>query len=289
VSGSDGYIWVNGNLTRAQDATIPALDRGLLYGDGVFETVRVYSGVPFRLEAHVGRLFDGASMLQIPVPVSGDELCDVVASLLAVDQLDDAYLRITLTRGCGGPPADLRPTEAPTLMVQARPFSGYPADLYARGMSALLSPVRRNETSPLSLVKSLNYLDNVLARADAINAGFDEAILLNTAGLVTEGTASNIFVVLEDRVLTPPSHDGVLAGITRAAVFDVLDVTERSVGLDELVGADEAFVTNSLMEVMPLVCLGNERIGSGAPGPVAFEARRRYRLLIANECGVEPM
>lgn len=288
MSSARGYIWVNGDLTRAEDAHVGALDRGLLYGDGVFETIRAYAGVPFRLAAHVDRLLHGATVLQIPIPVCADDLYEVILSTLAVDQMEDASVRVMLTRGPGGSPSDLRPAAEPSLIVHARPFSGYPANLYTRGMSAQVCRVRRNETSPLCFIKSLNYLDNLLARAEAARAGYDEAILLNTCGMVAEGTATNVFVVVKGAVVTPPTYDGVLAGIARQAVIDVLDVGERSISLDDLLKADEVFLTNSLMEIMPLVSLDGEPIGPGTPGPMAFETRRRYRLLVAEECGVPP-
>ena len=275
--------WVNGEVSSASEARVSASDRGLLYGDGVFETLRAYDGVVFRLQAHLDRLQSGAETLKIPLPYSPAQLSGAVADALAAGSTREAYVRITLSRGTGGLPSDLVADQAPTVLIHARPFGGYASDLYERGMRGQLSTVRRNDTSPLANIKSLNYLDNLLARARALAEGFDEAIMLNTRQQVAEGTASNLFIVRGDRVLTAPVSDGVLPGITRAAVMGLTQAREQSFGLDELREADEVFLTNSLMEVMPLVALDGTPIGSGIPGSSALDTLRMYRELVERE------
>lgn len=283
----DGIIWLDGQLTPAAEAQIPALDRGLLYGDGVFETIRLYGATAFRLSDHLERLFSGAEALQIPVPYSREELTEALNETARQSELREAYVRITVTRGVGGLPSDLRAAKRPTVMIHVRPFDGYPSGLYERGMRAQVSAVRRNETSPLSRVKSLNYLDSLLARARAASEGFDEAIMLNTRDMVTEGTASNLFAVRGGELLTPPIADGCLPGITRAVVMELAGASERSLCPEDVLGADEAFLTNSLMEVMPLVHVHPRSIGRGAPGPVTERMRTEYRELVLGECGTE--
>lgn len=284
MTADAGVVWLDGEVVAADEARVSALDRGLLYGDGVFETIRVYGGAPFRLGAHIDRLAAGARALGIRLTHSAEDLRVAVVETPAAGGLADAYVRITVTRGVGGAPGDLNSTPAATVMILARPFHPHPPELAERGARAQLSTVRRNDTSPLCNLKTLNYLDNLLARAQAREAGFDEAIMLNTRGNVAEGTASNLFIVRAGDILTPPVSDGVLPGITRAAVMAIADAREESFAPDDLLGADEAFLTNSLIEVLPLVGLDDAAIGPGVPGPVTLEIAAAYRSLVAAEC-----
>ena len=281
-----GVVWVNGEVLPAGQASVSALDRGLLYGDGVFETIRVYGGVPFRLAAHLARLAEGLRVLQINLPGASEDLGRALVEALRASGLRDAYARLTVTRGVGGAPSELAGAGEPTVLVHVRPFVGYPADLYERGMGACVSAVRRNETSPLSRIKSLNYLDCLLVRAsaDAASRGCDEAVMLNTRGELAEGTASNLFVVRGGQVLTPPVAAGCLPGIARAVVMELAPVYEATLALTDLSAADEAFLTNSLMEVMPLVRVDEHPVGSGLPGPVARRLLAAYRATVAAEC-----
>lgn len=283
MSGAAGVVWLEGRVTAAAEARVTASDRGLLYGDGVFETLRAYGGEPFRPAAHFERLLAGAAALRIKPPCGPEELAEAVRETLRAGDLQEAYVRITLTRGVGGAPGELATSGPATLLIHARPYAGYPAELYERGMRAMFARVRRNETSPLARLKSLNYLDNCLARAQAAEEGFDEALMLNTRGRVVEATAANLFVVRGGQVLTPPVSDGILAGITRAVVMELVPVAQQSFGPRELWGAEEAFLTNSLMEIMPLVATGDRPIGDGRPGPMTREVHERYRTLVREE------
>jgi branched-chain amino acid aminotransferase group I len=278
------WIYVNGELIERESAAVSALDRALLYGYGLFETMRSYGGRVFRLRQHHRRLCEGASLLGIAVPLSLHDLADAVEAVLARNELTDAYLRLTLTAG----PAPPHATGPQTVALFARPLADYPEELYHRGMAAVVGDVRRNETSPLSRVKSLNYLDNLLAREAARRAGADEAILLNTRGFVAEGGASNVFLLIDGRLLTPSVESGALPGITRQAVLELaaeaaLVALETELTRSAFDEASEAFLTNSVMEVMPLTRLNARSIGSGHPGPVTERLRGMYAQLVLGE------
>lgn len=293
------YVLLDGNLIPFDEARVPILDRGLLYGEGVFDTMRVYDGRAFRLAEHLHRLVAGAETLGLRCPVGPSELSAYVANLLRANQLRDAYLRITLTRGDGGFGMEAQPDITPRLFIVARPLPPTPDAIYTHGVSAIVSSIRRNETSPLSRIKSLNYLDNLLARAEARRSNADEAILLNTRGGVTEAASSNIFLVLREgmdnspTLVTPDLASGVLPGITRAVVLQLaeqIDIasTERPVSSAELDSASETFLTNSMREIVPLVRVGDRVVGKGSPGDVTRQIAAAYRELVEEDSSVFP-
>lgn len=250
-------IWLNGRLQRREDSAIDIADRGFLLGDGLFETIRAYHGKPFKLGDHLLRLSEGASELRIPLPFDIPMIADAVLELVEANALNksDAAIRITLTRGPGQRGLVLPDDPRPTLLISAAKYES--PDRQA-GLSAITAnAVRRNEGSLLSRLKSLNYLDNVLAMNEAVSAGADEAVMLNNRGAVACGSRSNIFVLRQGVLTTPPVSDGVLPGITRQAVLSLaaqlrLEAAEATLSPNELVTADEAFLTNSLMGVVPL-------------------------------------
>ena len=279
------WMYLNGELVQQETAKVSALDRGLMYGYGVFETMRSYGGRVFRLEEHYQRLCRGAERVGLEVPFSLADLVGVAKGVLQRNGLEDARVRLTLTAGAEG--------AAGSVILLAREVTEYPRQLYGRGMSALVASMRRNETSPLSGVKSLNYLDNVLAREEARRQGADEAILLNTRGLVAEGSASNVFLVVDGRLVTPDLSSGCLAGITRQAVLELataagLEAVESEVELSAFGVASEAFLTGSVMEVMPLTRLNDGPVGSGRPGPVTERLQRLYQEMVARETSAAP-
>jgi len=267
-------IHLNGRLIDADEARIDPADRGLLLADGLFETLRAYGGRPFRLDAHLARLASGAAILALPAPPA-PMVAAAVHEALAANGLADATIRVTLTRG-PGPRGLLPPAEVmPTLMIAAHPL---PPSLPAT-MSACLASIRRNEHSPLSRLKSLAYLDNILALREAAAVGCDEAILLNTAGRITAGSRSNLFLVLDGVITTPPPSEGLLPGIARHTLLTLagkhgIPVKESPVTLAEIVRASEAFLTNSLLEVVPLTRLQGRLLPEG---PVAAKLRQLYR------------
>ena len=287
------WIYLNGELVERERAAVSALDRGLLYGHGLFETMRSYGGRVFRLEEHYRRLCEGATVLAIGVALSLDGFAGAVRAVLERNDLTNAYLRLTLTAGATPAGRGSGALEDTMVTLFAGPLSDYPPALYRRGMAVVTSAVRRNEMSPLSRVKSLNYLDNLLAREDARGRDAEEAILLNTRGFVAEGSASNVFLVREDRLITPSIESGALAGITRQAVLELatsagLEAVESEVEGSAFWDASEVFLTNSVMEVMPLTRLDGRPLGSGRPGPVTERLRRLYGEMIVRETSAAP-
>jgi len=283
------WVFLNGRFVERGEAAVPALDRGLLYGYGLFETMRSYNGRVFRLDAHYRRLSEGAVALGIPLALTLDDLRAAVETLLERNSLPGARIRLTVTAG----PVPDDGGASPSILLVARPLSGYPPDLYQRGMAAVTSATRRNEASPLSRVKSLNYLDNLLAREEAQRKGADEAILLNTRGLVAEGSASNVFLVGSEGLSTPGIDSGALPGITRAAVIELareagIACAEGEVEAATLAGAAEAFLTNSIMGVMPLTRLDGRPIGGGRPSPTTRAISRLYDQAVAQETAAPP-
>jgi branched-chain amino acid aminotransferase len=270
---SEAVLWVNGHLLAEDVAAIDPRDRGWTLGDGLFETVRVRDGELMRWAAHVARLRAGAAVLGIVVPWSDGDLADIVAQTLQANALREAAVRLTLSRGVQAARGLLpTPDARPSLVVHAQPWGGYDAALYRRGMHAITSRIRRNEHSPLANIKSLCYLDNVLARQEAAQQGADEALLLNTGGTLACASAANLFVVVDGVLLTPPLVAGALPGTVRAAVLALapqLDITveEWDMQLDVWDRASEAFLTNALMGIMPLSVVDGNRIG-GAEYPI---------------------
>ncbi len=258
-------VWLDGRLVEAARARIDPADRGFLLADGLFETIRVAGGEAWRLDAHLARLFAGAEVLELPVPVAGRALADAMAEVIAANGLAEGSLRLTLTRGPG--PRGLVPPERPrpTLLITWAPLA--PPLPPARLVTAAVT--RRNERSPLSRLKTLNYLDAVLARQEAARRGADDAVLLNTAGRVAEATAANLFAVVDGALLTPPVEDGALPGLRRAEVIERLGAEVRPIGPTELARATEVFLTTSL-GTRAVVSLDGRQVGAGAPGSVAL-------------------
>jgi len=266
-------IHLNGRLTEAANARIDPADRGLLLADGLFETLRAYDGQPFALEAHLVRLSDGAAALGLPMPPT-TELAAAVTETLQANNHRDASIRITLTRGAGQrgllPPGNPKPT----WMVTTSPF----ADSGPTAWKAKLATIRRNEHSPLARLKSLAYLDNVLALKEAAESGADESLMLNTAGRLACGSRSNLFLVLSGVLVTPPPSEGALPGIARRQLLDLaamagIETREAPLSIEDLKRASEAFVSNSLIEVKPLASVDK---GTFTHGPVAAELAKLY-------------
>jgi branched-subunit amino acid aminotransferase/4-amino-4-deoxychorismate lyase len=261
------WVWLNGALVRESGALVPATDRGLLFGRGVFESFRARPGRPvYRLREHMARLSAGADALAIDQPLTEADVTGAVAALVERCELDDARVRLTVTAGPEG--------GRPSALIQARAATDSTPEMYEKGIGLVLASVRRNETSPLCRFKTLAILDNVLAREEARAAGAADALLLNTRGLVAEAAMSNVFVVRKGRVMTPPVEDGALPGVTRAAVLELaraagVAADEASFTLDELQAADEVFVTNAVAGVLPVTVLEGAPIGAGVPGEVS--------------------
>ena len=268
-------VWLDGQLVDEQAARVSAFDHGFLLGDGVFETLRVYAGEPFALDEHLARLHSSAAVMGIPVP---DDLHAAARDVLRANELSEARMRITLTSGSG--PAGLaRGAVSPTALVVTMPLTAWPPV-----STAIVSRFRRDERSPLAGAKTTSLAQSVVALTEARDAGADEALVLNIAGNLCEATTANVFLVRDGIAATPPIDAGCLAGITRAHVLE-LGAEERTMSPDDLLHADEAFLTSSTREVQPLVAIDGRRVGTGEPGPVTRQLAGAYSELVAARLG----
>ena len=282
------YVFLNGAIVEAVKARVPTIDRGLLLGDGLFETMRAYGSKVFRLKAHLDRLRASAEFFRLRFELSDDETADAIGELIRRNECEDAYVRLTLTRGWETPGLRLGSKGAPTVLIHVRPRTPYPPERYRRGADLIISTIRQNSASPLTRHKTLNYLTYLLARQEAVDAGAHGAILLNEVGQVTEESVSNLFLVRSDALWTPPVHSGLLPGITRSAVMEVavragIPIRESPIAAGEIFEFDEAFMTNSLMEVMPIRSVDKRRLGEGLPGPLTQRIQKLFAKLVEKE------
>ena len=277
-------VYLNGSLIPLSQARLPALDWGFLYGYGVFETMCAYSGRIFRLEKHLARLLRSAKFLGIDSESTAN-LEKTIYDTIQANNLSNARIRLTLSGGEGEPVPDPLTHRTPTLLIIARSFTPYPRQVYEQGFKAIVSSIRRNTQSPASAMKSLNYLDNLLARREARLISADEAILLDEHGFLAEGSTSNIFMMSGNTLLTPSQDNGILPGITRETVLEIapslgVEAVERKIAPEELLQADEAFLTNSLIEIMPLTQVSGQNIGSGRSGALTQQLIDVYKELV---------
>lgn len=281
-------IYFNGWLVPEEEAKVSIFDRGFLYGDGLFETMRAYRGKVFKLREHLERLFNSARIISLPISKMLKELEEAVYETLRANNLKDAYLRLTISRGEGERGLDLPLSPCPNIIMVAKPLPPYPKRWYEEGLKAIVVKVRREKDSVLSQIKSLNYLPNILAKLEAKEKGADEGIMLNEDGYLTEATVSNIFLISQGKLLTPSLKSGVLPGITRKTVMELapplgLEVSEREVNLSQLMEAEEAFLTNSLREVVPLTQVNGHPIGRGRPGKLTTAIAQAYSRAVEND------
>jgi len=283
-------MYVAGETVPMAEARVSALDAGLLLGAGLFETLRTYGGRPFRLGAHLTRLRDSGQVLRIFVTETDDQVAEVIDRLVEANGVPDARLRITATRGALD--ASLEDDEAPpaTLLVTAGPMTPYPAEFYTSGVTVVVSDICVNESDLTTYHKVTAYMANLLALRDAHRGRAAEAIRFNTKNRLAEGAISNVFLVRDGRLLTPPVEEGLLPGITRAAVLELaaevyVPAEQRALAVHDLLDADEVFLTNSIMEIMPVARVEAREIGRGKPGPVTAKLADAYRALVARETG----
>jgi branched-chain amino acid aminotransferase len=277
-------IYVNGKYVPAEEAAVSVFDHGFLYGDGVFEGIRAYGGRVFRLKEHVKRLFDSAQAIMLCIPMSQDEMAEAILETLRKNNLKDAYIRPIVTRGVGDLGLDPNKCCASTVLIIAVEWGAMYGDLYEVGLTAVTVTVRRN--SPDSLppnTKSLNYLNNIMAKIEANIKGGNEAIILDAQGRISEGSGDNIFVIKDGKIFTPYTINN-LKGITREAVIDLarargIEVLERDLGLFDLYTGDEVFVTGTAAEVAPVTRVDGRIIGGGKPGPVTKELMAAFKEL----------
>jgi branched-chain amino acid aminotransferase len=249
----------------------------------VFEGIRSYNGLIFKLREHIDRLFESAHTIMLKIPLTREELIEVVRQSLRVNKLHNAYIRLVVTRGEGDLGLDPRKCGRPTVFVIADKIELYPKSLYEKGLELITVATQRNVPEALNpQIKSLNYLNNILAKIEAINAGYEEAIMLSPSGYVTECTGENIFIVKGKHLLTPPPYIGVLRGITRKTVMELgtklrLDVREELLTRHDLFNADECFLTGTAAEIVPVVKIDGRVVGKGSPGPVTKRLQQAFR------------
>ncbi len=279
-------IWINGQLFDKQDAKISVYDHGLLYGDGVFEGLRSYNGRVFRLDEHLRRLWESAKAIWLEIPYSREKVAEAVNSTLAANGIRDGYVRLIVTRGAGTLGLDPNRTSDPQVIVITDHIALYPKEMYENGLEIVTVSVARNHPASLSpRIKSLNYLNNILAKIEGLKAGCSEALMLNTRGEVAECTGDNIFLVRDNNLLTPPIDAGILEGITRNAVMELaaakdMNVSEIVLTKHDVYIADECFLTGTAAEVIPVVKVDNRAIGTGKPGMVTRDLIKRFHELV---------
>jgi branched-chain amino acid aminotransferase len=287
-------IYLDGQYVSKDDAKISIFDHGFLYGDGVFEGIRIYNRRIFRLEAHVTRLYRSAKAIWLQPPHSPEEMARIIRETVAANELENGYIRVIISRGAGDLGLDPRKCPKPCVIVIADAITLYPPEVYERGMECITVATRRNRPDALNpAIKSLNYLNNILAKIECIRAGVPECVMLNDAGLVAECSGDNLFILHTDyrgrqELRTPPVTAGNLEGITRDAVLQIAEemkirCAEKDVALFDVYSADEAFLTGTAAEVVALTKLDNREIGDGKPGVLTRKITARYRELTQNE------
>ncbi len=285
-------IYVNGQYYSEEEAKVSVLDHGYLYGDGVFEGIRMYSGCIFKLREHIDRLYDSARAIMLRIPMEKSEMESAIVETVRKNGLTDGYIRVVVSRGVGDLGLDPRKCPNPTVVIIADRIKLYPEELYQNGLSIITVPTRRNLPEALNpQIKSLNYLNNILAKIEAIHRGYEEALMLNQEGYVAECTGDNIFMLKGKSLITPPTSVGVLKGITARTVMGIaidmgLEVREERFTRYDLYTADEVFLTGTAAEIIPVVKVDDRPIGDGRPGPTTWEIIRRFRK-ITTEDGVK--
>jgi branched-chain amino acid aminotransferase len=286
-------VHLNGRLVPKEQALVSVFDHGFLYGDGIYETMRAYGGTFFLLDRHLERLRHSADAIALRLPLFGDDIRRALRETLAANRLSDAYVRLQVSRGPGEIGLDPGLCPEPTMVITAKHLPPYPKEHYERGVAVAIVTTRRNH--PLALnpaIKGTNFLNNILAKIEANKAGAYEGIMLNWEGLVAEGTISNIFHVRDGTVVTPSLGVGILEGVTRGLVLSLarkagIATAERTFGPEELAQADECFITNSTIEVMPVTTIDKRSVGDGMPGPVTRRLMEAYTAEV-KECSKTP-
>jgi branched-chain amino acid aminotransferase len=278
-------IYIDGKYYSERDAKISVFDHGLLYGDGVFEGIRAYHGRVFKLKEHIDRLFYSAKAILLTIPMAHKDIMAAVVETCRRNKLRDGYIRLVVTRGVGTLGLNPNRCKNPSVIIIADKIQLYPVEVYQRGLEIITVPTTRNLHSALNpAIKSLNYLNNILAKIEANNSGCEEAIMLNAEGFVSEGTGDNVFILKERELQTPPLSAGALYGITRRVVLQIaadsgLRVSEPNLTRYDLFNADECFLTGTGAELVPVVKIDGRVIGNGKPGPTTRRLVEQYHAL----------
>jgi len=275
-------IWLDDKLVDKADAKISVFDHGLLYGDGVFEGIRIYNGTTFELQAHIKRLYESAKAIRLEIPINQQKLIDAIEKTIEANDIVDGYIRLVVTRGVGTLGINPFICENSKLIIIADSIQLYPEELYEKGMKVISATTVRNH--PLTLppqIKSLNYLNNILAKIEALDKDVPEAIMYNHEGYVAEATGDNVFIVKDSCIFTPPIEAGTLDGITRALVIKLakgekIEVTEKNLTRFDLYICDELFLTGTAAEIIGIIEIDGRVIGDGSPGPITKQLRKKF-------------
>ena len=283
-------IYINGKFYDKQNAKVSVFDHGLLYGDGVFEGIRSYNCRVFKLNEHIDRLFESAQSIMLKISLTKEQLIKAVIATLRANKLDNAYIRLVVTRGVGDLGLDPRKcNQGPTVIIIADKIALYPQEFYRLGLAIVTVPTVRNLPEALNpQIKSLNYLNNILAKIEAANAGCDEAIMLDSLGYVAECTGDNIFVVKNGHLYTPPQCMGTLRGITRDSILEIarkhkIPAHEHVITRHEVYISDECFLTGTAAEVIPVVKVDGRIIGQGKPGKITLGLMKKFKEMTKKE------
>jgi branched-chain amino acid aminotransferase len=282
-------IYLNGSYVPEEEAKVSVFDHGFLYGDGVFEGIRAYNGKVFKLDEHLDRLYDSAKSILLNVPETKEQMKESTLETIRQNKLQDAYLRIVVSRGVGDLGLDPRNCSKATTIIIACSIRLFPQELYEKGLPVVTVATRRNNPDALDpKIKSLNYLNNILVKIEASRAGVLEAIMLNAQGYISEGSGDNIFIVKKGKIITPPTYVGALEGITRQTVMALAvdagySMLEQPFTRHDLYVADECFLTGTAAEVIPVIEVDGRSIGNGVPGPVGMDLIKRFRALVGND------
>jgi branched-chain amino acid aminotransferase len=288
-------IYLNGEFVPKSKAAISVFDHGLLYGDGVFEGIRAYNGYVFKLNEHLERLYASAHSLMIKIPLSKEEIRRAVIDTLKKNKMKDAYIRLVVTRGAGDLGVDPRKCSKPTVFIIAGSISVIPKEVAERGIRTIMTWIRRDPVDGTSHeMKSLNYLNSILAKIEANNVGADEAIILSTQGYLCEGTTENVFIVKGGEIWTPPAYTGALPGITQSVVFEIvkrigLRIMERLITAHELFNADEVFFSGTGAEIVPVTEVNGRAIGTGKPGAITARIRKEFQKFTSDPANGVPI
>lgn len=285
-------VYINGKLYPKEEAKVSVFDHGLLYGDGVFEGIRCYNGNIFKLEEHIDRLYDSAEAISLQIQLTRDQLKDAIVSTLKANNLKDSYIRLVVTRGVGKLGLDPFNCETSQLIIITDTIQLYPKELYEKGLDAIIVQTIRNHSKALNpTIKSMNYLNNILAKIECLRAGAAEGIMLNTDGYVAECTGDNIFIVKDNEIFTPPVSAGILIGITRNVVIELakeanITVKEEQLTEDDLYNADECFLTGTAAEIIPVANIDGRKIATGKPGKITLSLLKKYQKLTTSHSSV---